>query len=107
MTKYCLRNGKIQTIESEPAGNAPAALFHLTAEGGIQRIDTPQPLQKGEGLLMYGGEVYIEPLEIQIEFIKADNARSWLEALVLRHAERARQVTKEIWIWAEMEEAGI
>ena len=107
MTKYCLLNGKIQPTESEPAGEAPAALFHLTAEGGIQRIDTPLPLKKGEGLLMYGGEVYIEPLEIQIEFIKADNAKSWLEALVLRHAERARQVTKEIWIWAEMEEAGI
>ena len=58
---------------------------------------------------MYGGgEVYLEPLEIQIEFIKADNDKSWLEALVtMRHAERARQVAKGIWIWAEMEEAGI
>ena len=98
---------KNSTNRERPAGEAPAALFHLTAEGGIQRIDTPLPLKKGEGLLMYGGEVYLEPLEIQIEFIKADNDKSWLEALVLRHAERARQVAKEIWIWAEMEEAGI
>lgn len=57
-------------------------------------------------MLAYAGEFYIEPLEVQIEFIKAANAQKWLKALVLRHADRVRQVAEELYVMAEMMEEG-
>ena len=44
------------------------------------------------------------PLEIEIEFLKADSARRWLEALVLRHVERVRRVEDDLWVLAGIEE---
>ena len=73
----------------------------------IQRakaVPQPPPLQAGEGLVRYAGEFYVEPLEIQIEFLKADSAQKWLEALLLRHTERVRQIEETLWVLAEMEE---
>ena len=58
-------------------------------------------------MLAYAGEFYIEPLEIQIEFLKAVNAKKWLEALVLRHADRVRQVSEELFAMAEIKEVDI
>ena len=53
---------------------------------------------------MYAGEFYLEPLEIQVEFAKAASAEKWLEALILRHAERVRQVAEELSVLAEIKE---
>ena len=65
---------------------------------------SPPELGEGEGLLLYGGEFRVEPLEIQIEFMKAVSAEKWLEALVLRHVERARDAVPELWALAVMKE---
>ena len=62
------------------------------------------PLQAGEGILQYAGDFYVEPLEIQIEFLKADSAQKWLEALLLRHTDRVRQIEEKLWVLAAMEE---
>ena len=56
---------------------------------------------------MYTGELYVEPLEIQIEFVKAASAEHWLEALILRHTERVRQVAEDLCVLAEIKEVGI
>ena len=53
---------------------------------------------------MYTGEFYIEPLEVQIEFLKASDAEKWLEALILRHTERVRQITDDLFVTAEIKE---
>ena len=61
-------------------------------------------LSEGEGVLAYAGEFYVEPLEVQIEFLKAANGRKWLEALVLRHTDRVRQVSEALLVMAEIKE---
>lgn len=105
MSVYCLKNGKIQKVwENDVAGREMAAVIHLTVDGDMTELHEIPVLSKGEGMLSYAGEFYIEPLEIQIEFLKAANAKKWLEALVLRHADRVRQVSEELFVMAEIEE---
>ena len=105
MSAYCLKNGKIQKArENDAAGREMVAIFHLTADGEMTEFREFPVLAKGEGILAYAGEFYIEPLEIQIEFLKAANAEKWLEALILRHADRVRQVSKELFVMAEIKE---
>lgn len=37
--RYCLRYGRLQEAsEEEPAGQEPAAIFHLTAEGALREV---------------------------------------------------------------------
>lgn len=108
MARYCLKNGRIHEIyEEASAGFEPAAIFHLDAEGAIKQVIQLPALSDGEGMLMYTGEFYVEPLEIQIEFVKADSAEHWLEALILRHTERIRQVAENLCILAEIKEVNI
>ena len=82
MAGYCLKNGRIQEAWGEDAAGRELAA------------------------LAYAGEFYIEPLEVQIEFLKAANAEKWLEALVLRHVDRVRQVSEELFVIAEIKSFG-
>mgnify|MGYP004726200413 FL=1 len=108
MDRYCLKNSKIHEVfEEEPVGFEPEAIFHLSADGGIQKVGQIPVLYGGEGLLMYVGEFYVEPLEIQIEFVKAADAEQWLRALILRHTERVRQVAEDLCILAEIKEVDV
>lgn len=107
MAAYCLKNGKIQkTMGYDAAERKPAAIFYLNTNGEMGEPDEIPALSEGGGVLAYAGEFYIEPLEVQIEFIKAANAQKWLKALVLRHADRVRQVAEELYVMAEMMEEG-
>ena len=108
MARYCLKDRKIHEIyEEASAGFEPAAIFHLDADGGIEQFTQLPALSDGEGMLMYTGEFYVEPLEIQIEFIKAASVEHWLEALILRHTERVRQVAEDLCVLAEIKEVSI
>ena len=106
--RYCLKYGKLQqAFEEDTAGQEPAAIFHLTADGALRKVLETPHLKEGEGVVMYAGDFYVEPLEIQIEFLKATNAQKWLEALALRHANRVRQVEEGLWVLAEIEEVDV
>ena len=77
MAGYCLKNGRIQEAWGEDAaGRELAAVFHLTADGEMKELHEFPALSEGEGALAYAGEFYIEPLEVQIEFLKAANAEN-------------------------------
>ena len=107
MAGYCLKNGKIQEAWGDAAaGRALTAVIHLTASGEMKELREIPALSEGEGALAYAGAFYIEPLEVQIEFLKAANAEKWLEALVLRHADRVRQVSEELFVIAEIKSFG-
>lgn len=102
--RYCLKYGKLyEAFEEDTAGQKPAAIFYLTGDGALQEVSEMPPLKEGEGIVMYTGDFYVEPLEIQIEFLKADNAKKWLEALILRHTERVRQITEDLWVFVGIE----
>ena len=106
--RYCLRYGRLaEAFEEDFADWEPAAIFHLTAEGALREASELPPLQEGEGFVMYAGDFYVEPLEIQIEFLKADNARKWLEALLLRHTDRVRGIEDDLWVLAGIEEVSV
>ena len=106
--RYCLRHGRLaEAFEEDFADWAPAAVFHLTADGVLREASELPPLQEGEGFVMYAGDFYVEPLEIQIEFLKADNARKWLEALLLRHTDRVRGVGDDLWVVTGIEEVSV
>lgn len=108
MSVYCLKNGKIQKVwENDVVDREMAVVIHLTVDGDMTELHEIPVLSEGEGVLAYAGEFYIEPLEIQIEFLKAVNAKKWLEALVLRHADRVRQVSEELFAMAEIKEVDI
>lgn len=108
MSVYCLKNRKIQKVwENDVVDREMAVVIHLTVDGDMTELHEIPVLSEGEGVLAYAGEFYIEPLEIQIEFLKAVNAKKWLEALVLRHADRVRQVSEELFAMAEIKEVDI
>ena len=106
MAGYCLSHGIIQKTE-EPAEFQAAAIFHLAADGSVRKLSERPDLSEGEGLLIYAGDFYVEPLEIQIEFLKAESAERWLEALALRHVERVRQVADDLFVLAEFGEENV
>ena len=108
MARYCLKDRKIHEVyEEASAGFEPAAIFHLAADGALREVSQRPPLQEGEGALLYAGDFYVEPLEIQIEFLKAANVRKWLEGLVLRHVDRVRQIGEDLRVLAEIEEVDV
>ena len=79
MNGYCLRNGRL--LEARPGGYEAVQPGGGLPSGGGRRAATfgaaallSAELGEGEGLLLYGGEFRVEPLEIQIEFIKAVSA---------------------------------
>ena len=104
LDRSCFRSGRLQDAPADFADSEPTVIFHLSADGALRAVPQPPPLQEGEGLVMYAGELYVAPLEIQIEFLKAASARRWLEALLLRHTDRVRQIEETLWVLAEMEE---
>ena len=105
MAGYCLKEGRLQELfKGDTAGLEPAVIFRLTEDGEMTEPEEIPVLEAGEGLLMYAGDFYIEPLEVQIEFLKATDAEKWLEALVLRHMDRVRQITDGLWVMAEIKE---
>ena len=105
---YCFKNGRLrEALNKDTAGLEPAAISHLTAGGALRKVSEPPSLGEGEGAVMYTGDFYVEPLEIQIEFLKADTAQKWLKALILRHTDRVRQTEEEPWIVAEIEEVKV
>ena len=104
MATYCLKNGKIQQAPADAAGRELTAIFHLAKDGSMTQPRVLPVLGAGEGLLAYEGGFYIEPLEVQIEFLKAADSEQWLEALLLRHAHRVRQVSEELFVIAEIKE---
>ena len=106
MACYCLKNGTIREAGSEDAVSRElTAVFHLTADGSMEELREIPVLSEGEGALAYAGEFCIDPLEVQIEFLKADHAKKWLEALVLRHVGRVRQVSEDLYVITEIKEA--
>ena len=66
-----------------------AVFYHLMADGQLQTETSLPVLLPGEGSLVCCGDFYIEPLEIQIEFSKANNATDWLVGLLLCFIEPA------------------
>lgn len=102
--RSCFQAGRLLNPPEEPVGREPAACFHLAADGTLRAGSDLPPLQPGEGALRYAGDFYVEPLEIQIEFLKADSARDWLSGLLLRHTDRLRQLGDQLWVLAEIEE---
>lgn len=108
MAVYCLDGGTIQEVTWEDvSGWQPEAVFHLDAEGTMHKVHEIPVLSPGEGVLAYSGEFYIEALEIQIEFLKAANAKCWLEALVLRHADRVKNISENVSVVAGIQGVGI
>ena len=75
-----------------------AVFYHLMADGRLQKETSLPVLLPGEGCLVCCGDFYIEPLEIQIEFSKADNATDWLAGLLFRHTERVRDIARELFV---------
>ena len=75
-----------------------AVFYHLMADGRLQKETSLPVLLPGEGGLVCCGDFYIEPLEIQIEFSKADNATDWLAGLLFRHTERVRDIARELFV---------
>ena len=105
MTGYCLKNGMIQALQSEDTVSRElTAVFRLTRDGKMEALREIPVLADGEGVLAYAGEFYIEPLEVQIEFLKADHAKKWLEALLLRHIGRVRQISDDLFVMAVIKE---
>lgn len=107
MARYYLENQTIHEADDDNfIGLLPDRMFHLNAEGLVREISEVPALGADEGLLMVKGDLKVESLEVQIEFIKASNAEKWLEGLLLRHVERAREFSDSLWVLAEMKGGG-
>lgn len=105
MSICCFRNGSFcESFEEATAGPVPAAIFHLSTDGKAERLQERPQLEMEEGLLLVAGEFYVDPLEMEVEFLKAADARQWLEALLLRHVERVRSVGEDLFVLAQIGE---
>lgn len=103
MARYYLENRTLHDADDKDLiGPIPDQILHLEADGTVREVSQMPILEAGEGLLMYKGEFYIEPLEVEIEFIKAVNAEKWLEGLLSRHVERVREFAESLWVLTEM-----
>ena len=105
MAAYWLKNGRIR----EYVGGADILppieeRIYLTASGEIKKAGEETELLPGEGLFVYGGGFYGEPLEIRIEFLKTRDAKDWLRRMLLRHMERVRHIDHELLVFAEIME---
>ena len=104
MDRFGLKDGIIVEAYDEDWESFEAdKVFYLDAEGIVHSDNDLQSDWKGK--MLYKGDFYIEPLEIGIDFIKADNAKKWLQSLLLRHTERVRHIASDLCILAEMKEA--
>ena len=61
-------------------------------------------LAQGEGLFMHNEGFYVEPLEIQVDFLKSSDAKVWMEKMAIRHIDRVRYVDEALWALAEIRE---
>lgn len=105
MSIYCLVHGQVEESNWDRVKrNERIVFYHLSAEGEIRQEPEAVNIQSGEGLLACNEAVYIEPLEIQVEFLKAQNAKAWLTALILRHTERARKIGQDLFLQTEIRE---
>ena len=113
MEWYCLSEGIVAPAAEVRWEELDAeAIYRLDVAGNLcpekpeeWETDPKLPaLQAEEGILAYSGGFCIDPLEIQVEFLKAGNAKEWLEALVIRHFERMHRLSEEIWALAGIKE---
>lgn len=108
MSVYCLTNGVIFEASEESFLNVtPSVIYHLAADGTLKQEENMPELSQGEGLFVSGEGFYVEPLEVQVEFAKSYDAKEWLEALALRHAERLRQIDQNLWVITEIKEGDV
>jgi len=107
MVRYYLEKQTIhEANDHNIMGPVPDQIFHLEGDGLVRQVSEVPILGVNEGLLMVKGELKVEPLEVQIEFIKATNAEKWLEGIILRHVEGARGLTDSLWVLVEMKGGG-
>lgn len=104
MTGYCLAGGVLRQACAADAGREGVRFYHLAADGRLSAPDAPPELAPGEGLLACTEGFYVEPVEMQVDFLKADHAASWLEKLAVRHIDRVRAVDEELWVLAQLRE---
>lgn len=104
MTAYCLEGGVLRQACAADACREGVRIFHLAAEGRITEGKEPPELQPGEGLLACTEGFYVEPVEMQVDFLKAESAASWLERMMVRHIDRVRHVDEALWVLAQIRE---
>lgn len=108
MSAYSLKNRRVSEIPDDSAADfEPAFIFHLSSGGEIKKLERPletAELSDGDGLFMYSGDFYVEPLEILIDFIKSADAKSWFEAVIIRHIERIRRVNDSLLIFVKIKD---
>ena len=108
MTGCCLKGGRLQDVLAEDLLQCnPSVIYHLAPDGSLRNVPQIPDLSPGEGFLLYDGNFYIEPLEVQIDFLKAAYPEQWLTALLLRHIERVRQLPDGSLLLANMKEVDI
>ena len=79
-------------------------IYHVSPEGKMEETETLPALTQGEGLFMHTEGFYVEPLEIQVDFLKSPDSRVWLEKMMIRHIDRVRYVDETLWALAEIRE---
>jgi hypothetical protein len=104
MAAYTLVNGIIQEAHAGCVPKEGAEIFHLRSGGDLTPVTIVPDLKPGEGLLMRTDNFYVEPLEIQADYLKCTDAKHWLIYLALRHIERARYIDDRLWVLAEIME---
>jgi len=107
MAAYYLENGKIREADGVDASREAVEIYHLNANGEITAKGIVPDLNPGEGLLIHTEGFYVEPMEMQLDFLKAADAEQWLEYMALRHIERTRYIDDGLWVLAEMMEEKI
>lgn len=104
MAAYCLENGRIWETTEKNVSRDNVKIYHISAEGKIAETKTLPALTQGEGLFMYTEGFYVEPLEIQVDFLKSSDAKVWMEKMAIRHIDRVRYVDEALWALAEIRE---
>lgn len=104
MAAYCLENGKIWEAYEEDVSRDDVKIYHISTEGKMAETQELPVLAQGEGLFMHNEGFYVEPLEIQVDFLKSSDAKVWMEKMAIRHIDRVRYVDEALWALAEIRE---
>lgn len=102
MTAYCLAGGRLRQAGAADALQEGMQFYHLTVDGRITAPPAAPELAPGEGLLACTQGFYVEPVEMQVDFLKTADAASWLERLAVRHIDRVRCLDEELRVLAQI-----
>lgn len=87
---------------SENMGSVSVAyIFHVKADGTFSRVNNLPELAEGEGMICFSEGLFVDPLEMSVDFLKSTTLEEWISYITVRQMTRLREISDQLFIYAE------